>query len=717
MKQVTQNYKTGKLKVEEVPMPVAGEGQILVENKASFISAGTEKMIIELARKSIAGKARERPDLVKKVLEKIKNEGLIRTYKKVMSRLDESIALGYSSAGRVREVGEKVRGIKPGDRVGCAGMGYASHAEFVSVPKNLCVKIPDDVSFRAASSVTVGSIAMQGFRQADARLGETVVVIGLGLIGQITSMIAKAGGCNVVGVDVDPERVEEAKKLGIERSVVRDKDVKSAVQTVSGGVGADSVIITAATDSNDPVVLAGDIARDRATVTAVGDVNLDIPRKVYYEKELNLNLSRSYGPGRYDRDYEEKGLDYPVSYVRWTENRNMKSYLRLLAEEKIGMEDIITHRYSIDEAEKAYEMIMGDEETFTGVVLRYEKGDESKRITLKDRKIDKSAEIKVGFIGAGNFATGVLLPEMKSLGGFEAVGLANRGETKAKDAASKFDYSYAVSDYKELLDDENINTVVVATRHNTHAQIVSEALDKGKHVFVEKPLAMDERELEDVSEAYENGSGCLMVGFNRRFAATTGFIKDKFCGVQKPLTVNYRINAGTVPEDHWIQDPETGGGRIIGEVCHFIDLTGFIVDSEPRRIYALSVSGGEDVVEEDNVSISIEFKDGSLGNILYTAGGDTSAGKERVEVFGSGCYGLIDGFKRAQFLKDGKKEKKGGFLSGQDKGHRSELSAFFDAIREGGSSPILFRDSYLTTLATFRAMESLRSGEPERIEK
>lgn len=789
MRQLIQNLKTGKLSLDDVPTPVLKRGGVLVRNHFSLISAGTDKLMIGLAQKSLAGKAKERPDLVKQVIDKAKRDGIINTFQQVMSRLDSPMPLGYSCAGIVEDVGAEANEFKIGDRVACAGAGYANHAEIVFVPKNLCVKIPENLDFESAAFVTIGAISLQGVRRAELTLGERVAVIGLGLLGQITIQLVKAAGCKVLGIDLEQEKVSLAEKLGADYGIARGSNVQEACEEFSKGVGMDAVIITAATTSNDPIELAGEIARDKGRIVVVGAVKMDVPRKTYYEKELDLRLSRSYGPGRYDKLYEEKGVDYPIGYVRWTEKRNMEEFLSLIACGKVTPRPIITHTFDFEDALKAYDLILGKtQEKYLGVLLRYNQDAklESKVFLreevehaaplhgislhstglLEGKEVEHAAgllegregwqdgrtkeEIQIGLIGAGNFAKGVLLPNLKKIDGVILKAIATATGLSAKDAGEKFGCKYVTSDYQEIISDETIDALIVATRHNLHSRIVVEALQAGKAVFVEKPLALSQEELENVINACcsvvrgfnprttgtpNNGrrsrswtessgfnperTGRVMVGFNRRFSSYAVSIHEFFSNARShpenrersaPLCITYRVNAGFVPKDSWIQDPEEGGGRIIGEVCHFVDFLQYITNSQPMRVFA------ERIADSDNILITINFKDGSLGNIGYFANGDKSFPKERVEIFGNDSVAVIDDFNRGEIITKGKRKKLNGkFLGGQDKGHRAELEAFVQAVKSGDEIPIPFQEIIMTTLTTFKIIESISKGAPVEI--
>jgi predicted dehydrogenase/threonine dehydrogenase-like Zn-dependent dehydrogenase len=707
MKQVLQNYKTGKLELAEVPAPALKSGGILVKNHYSLVSAGTEKAVIEFAKQSLASKARSRPDLAKQVLNKIKTDGLLSTYRAAMQRLDEPVPLGYSCAGEVIEVGRGAEEFVKGDLVACGGGGYASHAEVVFVPKNLVVRIPDNMSMKEAAFVTLGAIAMQGVRRAELTPGEHVAVIGLGLIGQLTVQILQAYGFPVLGLDVSQRQVEKALKLGLqEGAVIGQDDVEKVASVFSDGQGVDAVIITAATKSNEPVELAGRICRDKGQVSAVGDVKMDIPRNIYYEKELDFRISRSYGPGRYDPDYEEKGIDYPIGYVRWTEKRNMEQFLRLISIGHLDVKPMITHIFKIEDALKAYELILENpnKEDFTAVLLEYDPAKEHKPtviLTKGEKRVSGSDVVNVGLIGGGGFAKSTILPNLKKLDKVRIKAVATATGRSAKDIAKKYGCEYATTDYREILHDEDIHLVIIATRHNLHVPLTIEALKRGKNVHVEKPLALNMKQLKAVIEAERDSQGRLIVGFNRRFAIQTSKAKKLFSKRKTPLMIHYRINAGYIPPDHWVHDPVQGGGRIIGEVCHFVDFLQFVTGAAPERVYATKISGSGNVISEDNVNITIDFVDGSRGSILYTALGSKSMPKEYIEIFGNGKNMIINNFKTGSFLS----------LT-QDKGHYGEFKAFIEAILNGKPSPISVADLALTTLVTFKIHESLKQGEP-----
>jgi polar amino acid transport system substrate-binding protein len=731
MKQVIQNFRTGELKVDETPETICRSGGVLVNNVTSLISAGTEKMAIDFAQKSLAGKAKERPDLVRQVIGKLQRDGLMSTINTVKARLDAPLALGYSCAGIVREVGNGAEEFRVGDRVACAGLNYASHAETIFAPKNLAVKIPDGVSFDEAAFVTLGAIALQGVRVAEARLGDAVAVIGLGLLGQLTTQILKAAGCRVIGIDLDPSKIKLTLAHGAEAAVERNSDVEGAVAQFTGGFGVDAVIVTAAADTNDPIELAGAIARDRAVVSMVGAVPMNVPRKIYFEKELQLRLSRSYGPGRYDAQYEERGIDYPIGYVRWTERRNMQEFLRVVAAKAVRLDQLITHQFPIEEAEAAYEIVTGKrKEPYLGILLKYsEQRTAGPKVVALNGK-QKAGQIRIGVIGAGNFAKSVLLPRLSKLPNVSLAGIATATGKNAKAVGEQFNFGFCTTDYREVLAREEIDVAVIATRHDTHAAMVAEAVRAGKTVFVEKPLAISEAGLEEVISAVARKGALreerasapdfapvlapvlapalapVLVGFNRRFSSLSTELKRFFDGVG-PLAITYRVNAGAIPKESWIQQSE-GGGRVLGEVCHFVDYLQFLSGAEPVEVFAYQAAAGA-----DTLSVIVKLSDGSVGAINYFANGDRGFPKERIEVYGGGCVAILDDFRMLETWRDGKRKVTKRLT--QDKGFDQELAAFLDATRGGTLMPIEWRSIVLTTLTTLRIEDALRTGKPEAV--
>jgi predicted dehydrogenase/threonine dehydrogenase-like Zn-dependent dehydrogenase len=714
MKQLLQNLKTGKSTVQDVPVPTPRKGQALVKVEASLVSAGTERMVVEFAEKSLVGKARSRPDLVKQVIDKARREGLANTAQAAFNRLDQPMALGYSSAGTIVALGEAMEGVQVGQRVACAGGGYAVHAEYNVVPRNLLTPLPETVDFESAAFTTLGAIALHGFRLAEPQIGENIAVIGMGLLGLLAAQIATAAGCNVLGIDVDPARITLASSLGL-RAVLREEAVDGAAFTANRGF--DAILICADTSSNDPVELAGAIARDRARVVATGAVGLTFPRKVYYEKEISFINSRSYGPGRYDLNYEEQGNDYPLSYVRWTEGRNFEAVIELMAKGQLNVKPLITHRFDIGEAAQAYEVITGKKkEPFLGVLLTYpvsvEKVESSRVVKFSVPKVQRSKAVTLGVLGAGLFANSVLLPSIKKAGDIELIGIASSGGLHAQHAGKKFGFQYATSEEDQILQDPNINTVAILTRHNTHAELLIKALQAGKHVFVEKPLAINSEQLELISTSLATHlQSLLTVGFNRRFAPLAQQLQSLVSKLQDPKYIHYRINAGAIPLNHWTQDPEVGGGRIIGEGCHFVDFITSLVGAAPVSVTAYALPAGGRY-REDNVSMTFTFPDGSVGIVDYLANGDKSFPKERVEVFCGGQIAVLDDFVSLQTVKDGKKSELKG---AQNKGWVDEWKVFARSIREGGEPPIPYEQLIGVTKATFAAVDSFRRQETIRI--
>lgn len=710
MKQVLQNRKTGRPFVGEVPVPALQRGRVLVRTVASLISAGTERAAVELIGKGLVQEARQRPDLVRAVVAKVKNEGLLNTFASVRDKMAASQSLGYSAAGIVVGVARDVTEFQAGDRVACAGVGFASHAEVLSVPKNLCVHLPEQVSFETGAFGTLGAIALQGVRLAEPTLGESVVVIGLGLVGQLTVQLLKANGCRVFGLDLDPARVSLALELGADRAVVSNQEAPGEIESWTHGRGADAVLITAASDSNEPVELAARVSRLKGRVIVVGMTGLEIPRQPFFSRELKLIISMSYGPGRYDPDYEERGHDYPLPYVRWTEKRNIESFLELVGDGRVDVERLTTHRFRIEEAERAYQLISGNSgEQYLGVVLRYDpEAEVARRVMLNPpssvRKAEKS--IRLGVIGAGGYVPAMLLPHFKNEG-VEFRSIATASGISAHDVGRRFGFACAVSSAEEVLDDADLNLVVIGTRHDLHAELARKALERNKNVFVEKPLALNDEQLESVLEAAGNSTGKLMVGFNRRFSPIARRAEDFFAGRDAPLSILYRVNAGRIPKDHWLQDAQEGGGRIVGEVCHFIDLMECLTAAQPVSVFAESTSGkSSSIIDADSVFITLRFSDGSNGTVAYLSEGDKGLAKERVEIFGNGKVVVLDDFRRATLYKDGREEQV--TLKAQDKGQQALVRLVCASVLEGGPAPIGLQELAATSRATFRALDSLR---------
>lgn len=724
MKQVLQDARTGTIAVEEVPAPQLLPGCVLVRVAASLVSAGTERASSEFAQKNLLQKAKSRPDLVREVISKVQRDGLLSAIQAVRSRLDQPQNPGYSSAGTVIAVGEGVTDIQPGDRVACAGAGFAVHAEIACIPRLLVAKIPapsnGEVSFEEACFATLGAVALHGIRTAEAKLGDVVAVIGLGLLGQLTVQLLKAAGCRVLGMDIDPSRADLARQSGADAVASSAPAFRDLCLENSSGAGVDSVLIAAETASSDPVNLAGSVARDRAIVVAVGTVGMDIERKAYYEKELDFRISRSYGPGRYDAAYEQKGRDYPIGYVRWTETRNMEAFVQLLAERKLDVGSLITHRFSIERAPSAYDLITGrTRQPFLGVVLQYSGESESRTLSLvptrelKPSSSVRTAGVSVGLLGAGGFASSTLIPAMKSAGSVSLVSVCSATGSHAQHAAHKFGFRNCTTDEAEVLADPQINTVVIATRHHLHARQVLAALREGKNVFCEKPLCLTEDDLRTICIAYSEiplaKRPALMVGFNRRFAPMVQRMKLFLQPISEPLALHYRVNAGYLPPDHWVNDRDQGGGRILGEVCHFVDLLSFLTSS-PITEVSVRVLGNSARYSADNLIVSLRLVNGSEGTISYLANGDRSFSKERLEVFGGGSAAVLDDFRHLDLVRNGRKESMHSRWS-QDKGHRAEWAAFAESVANGSDLPISFEEIVASILATIRVDDSAATGQ------
>ena len=704
MKQLLQDIKTGKTEIANVPAPSPTEGQILVRVRASAVSSGTERMVVDFAKSSLLGKARRRPDLVRQVIRKVKRDGLLTAWNAAQGRLEQPMPLGYSCAGVVEKVGEAVDGYARGDKVVCAGAGYANHAEFVAVPENLCARLPtdSDINWEEAAFSTLGAIALQGFRLSNSKLGESVAVLGLGLLGQISAQIAKAAGCKVLGIDLVEERLKTARASGVD-AIIRG-NAESAGTEFTHGRGFDTVLITADSSSNDPIELATTLARDHGTIVVVGNVPLGVSRDAFFRKELTLKVSRSYGPGRYDPSYEEAGIDYPFSFVRWTEQRNLGEFVRLLSTGLLDLGPIITHRLPISSGEKAYGLISESNPNTLGVVLNYpENAPKNSTIQIKENEIGALGD-GIGVLGAGSFATGMMLPLLKNSGA-SLRGIASPSGTHAKSAANSFGFSFASSNSREVIADEQMSTVVILTRHNLHANQVCDALLAGKNVFVEKPLCLSIEELRKIESTVNDTKGILGVGFNRRFAPMTQSLKNAFKNYSGPKAMQIRINAGELPKGHWVADPGQGG-RLLGEGCHFIDWANYIVGSKPISVKAKVL---DDKPGDQDWSLNICYSDGSTADILYTTLGAPEIGKERYEVHGGGISAVLEDFGRLEVFKNGGKHVSRKWFS-VDKGHEQQWRAFYSSVRHGMPAPISWKEIYQTTLTTLIARDSLHKN-------
>ncbi len=717
MKQVLQNLKSGKTEILEVPIPQLKKGNVLVQTAASLVSAGTERNLVSFAEKNLVKKAQSRPDLVKQVIDKARREGLLTAFEATMNRLDQPLSLGYSSCGTVVEAAEDVLDFKPGDRVVCAGGGHAVHAEYGLIPKNLIAHLPDEVDFESGAFATMGSIALNGIRLANPQLGDKVAVVGMGLLGLITAQLVKANGCSVYGMDISPTRVEFARKLGITADT--NEVMLENYLPFTRGKGFDIILICADTPSDETVNLAGQIARDRAHVISLGVVGLNIERKGYYEKELFFQVARSSGPGRYDAAYEEQGHDYPIGYVRWTEGRNLQAFVDLLAAGKIDMHALITHRFAIEDASRAYELITGKlQEPYLGVLLTYpqQSGQRVRKIIFnaEDSASTPDIPLSLGVIGAGNYANAVFLPAVKKTNGIHLTGVSSSSGLSAQQTARKFGFSFASSSNQDILDSEAINTIAILTRHQTHSRFTLEALSRGKHVYCEKPLAIRKTELDEIaSYLKQSAHPYLSVGFNRRFAPMSKAMKEYFRNSAEPFYINYRINAGFIPSDHWLHDPDQGGGRLVGEACHFIDFVCFMANSKPVDVRTVCLPN-EGKYSQDNFQITIQFEDGSVGVVSYLSNGNKRFPKEYVEVFNGGKIGVLNDFRTLELWDEQKTITKKSFLR-QDKGHQASWKAFIDAVQTNSIEPIPYEQLLLNSYTTLACNQALVTGKTVKL--
>lgn len=714
MKQLTQILKSGEMKIQELPSPSLQKGMVLVRNYYSLISAGTEGSTVKTARKGLIGKAKERPQQVKQVLDTLQKVGPVQTYRAVMKKLDAYSPLGYSSAGIILDVGEGVSEFQKGDKVACAGVGYANHAEVISVPVNLCVKLDEKTDLLKASYNALGAIAMQGVRQADLRVGESCGIIGLGLLGQLTAQILNASGVKTFGIDVSQNAVDISNQYSTHKAWIRSADgLSNQIYEMTNCYGVDAVIITAGTSSLDPINFAGEITRKKGKVVVVGAVPTGFERDpYYYKKELDLRMSCSYGPGRYDLNYEEKGIDYPFPYVRWTEKRNMQAFQELIILNKINLDYLTTHQFDLDDAPKAYDMIMNGSEPYLGIVIKYAA---EKEIKFEPIKITDSivGKINIGFIGAGSYAQSHLLPNISRSKNITLKGIITNTGTTSKRVAEKYGFEFCASKKEDILSNTDINTVFIATRHDSHAEYVIEALQNNKNVFVEKPLCLTEIELETIEKVYfskskdENVQLSLMVGFNRRFAPLALEVKKKLAPL--PLSMIYRINSGEIPIDSWIQDSEIGGGRVIGEVCHFIDFLTWINGSLPTTIFASAMKTESN--KNDTVVINISFKNGSVGSINYFSNGSKSLPKEYIEVYQSNTSYIIKDFKELEVWGKSKSTRK---MINQDKGQSTMVHNFIESLKTS-KSLIPSEEIFKVTSATFKVLESIKTSQSIQI--
>ncbi len=730
MKQILQSYSTGKIELADVPVPACSANNALVSNVASLISIGTERSIIELGKKSLLGKARARPDLVKRFIEKAQNEGLVKTFKEALGRLDNPTALGYSCAGTVIKVGSNVHEYAVGDRVACIGAGYASHAEVVSMPSMLCSRIPENVSFAEASFGMLGIISLHGIRCANLSFGASAVVIGLGLLGLLSVQLLRAYGCRVFGLDVDESKLALALKYGAEFATSDKNELKSRVERATNGHGVDAVVITAATKSSEPVNLAIDLSMYRGKIVLVGVADVHPERNELWHKEVQIIVSKSGGPGIFDVFYENKGIDYPYGLVRWTENRNLEEFLRLLSEKRVDVNSLITHRFSIDDALQAYDgFAIGKLKGCIGIVLDYPESKDNADHLIDRIKILKSntwpasgtpRAINLGVIGAGLFGKALLLPQLSKIKDVNLKTLSTSSSANSFHTARKYGFEAGTTDYRLVLDDPQIDAVVILTPHSLHAKMVIEAIEADKHVFVEKPLCTNVEQLGSIIKKFKPISEAaiemphLMVGYNRRFSPHSQRMKEFFSQRSDPMVISYRVNSGFVPINHWVHAEEEGGGRIIGEMCHFVDMMQYLSGSDPDRVFVERTSGNDRTcVNNDNLVTNIKFQDGSVGSIIYSASGDRLFSRERIEIFCEGKSVVCTDFKETVFYSNGKKKRFKGW--NQELGFKEELESFIKSIR-GEIRPLLTPEEIFMSTATVLAIsQSLTNAIPVEV--
>lgn len=707
MKQLVQNLSDGAFSIVDSPTPARPPGFVLVSNHASLISSGTERSTVQAAQASLLGKARQRPDKVQQVLDNIRKEGVLATLQRVREKLDQPATHGYSSAGVVLAADRDERRFRVGDLVACGGVNYAVHAEIVSVPRNLVVRVPDGVPPADASFATVGSIALQGVRRAGVQCGDRVLVIGLGLLGQLTWQLVAHAGAIPIGMDVAAGAVELARQTGLRHACLRgEDDVEAVCAQLTEGHGVDAVIVTAAAKSRDPLLLAGAVSRERGRIVVVGAVPIDIPREPFYRKELDIVVSRSYGPGRYDPSYEEGGQDYPYGHVRWTEGRNMSAFLEAVACGGVRVAPLITHRFPIERAADAYDIVSGRRrEPHVGLVLEYSGRPDLRALVPVSTVTTPAVQGRPGiaFIGAGSFARGSLLPHVRDRHDVNRVAVVTARGFTAIDAARKFGFAAAGTDAGTIIDDPRVHALFIATRHDQHAALTARALRAGKHVFVEKPLAVDEGQLGEVLAARQESAAIVQVGFNRRFSPLAVALRDTLGAASAPVQATYRVNAGPLPADHWLLDPRLGGGRVIGEGCHFVDLLSFLCGEDPVAVHA-SRFGAE---AEGATTITLEFANGSVGVIVYQANASARVAKERLEAFAGGRGGVLDDWRSVELFEG--RDRRVIKARGQAKGYAEEIAAFLSSLR-GGAPAIPFGNLVATTAATFAALRSIVEG-------
>jgi predicted dehydrogenase/threonine dehydrogenase-like Zn-dependent dehydrogenase len=701
MKQIIQDLKKGNTILEEIPAPLVRKGHLLIRTHRSLVSLGTEKMLVEFGKGNLISKAKQQPEKVKQVLDKIKTEGLLPTLEAVFNKLDEPLPLGYCNAGEVIAVGEGVSGFNIGDRVASNG----HHAEIVCVPKNLVAKIPDNVNYDEACFTVVGSIGLQGIRLANPTLGENVVVIGLGLIGLITVELLIANGCNVIGFDFDPNKVSIANKMGAKAFVAATNDVVKTVESLTDGIGADVVLITASTKSNDVISQAANMSRKRGRIVLVGVVGLDIQRNDFYKKELSFQVSSSYGPGRYDEEYELKGIDYPIAFVRWTEKRNFETILQAISKQQLHVSQLITEKVALENYQQIYSQLGG---ASIASILEYPDIIDHKvtKVAVKSFST-KPANGIIGIIGAGNFTKMTVMPALKASGAHYKY-ISSAGGLTAKSLANKYGFEYSTTDYKQILQDAEVDLVMITTRHNMHAPMLIESLENGKNVFVEKPIAINRESLEQIIETYHNLKVPLSVsvGFNRRFSPIAQKAKKLLGESTSSINMIATMNAGFIPADVWVQDMQTGGGRIIGEACHFIDLMIYFSGSKVKSV-SMSALGQQPSENTDNAIITLKFENGSQGVINYFSNGSKSYPKERIEIYSQGRTLVLDNFRK---LTGYGFKGFSSYSKSIDKGHKNQFSLLIKQVKEGGLPLIPFDELINTTKTTFAALQSLQES-------
>lgn len=698
MKQIIQSFKTGNTKLEDVPVPQVRKGSLLIRSTCSLVSAGTEKMLVEFGKSNLVSKALQQPEKVNQVIDKIKTDGLLSTIDSVFNKLEQPIPLGYCNVGKVIEVGEGVQGFAIGDRV----ISNGPHAEYVCIPQNLVAHIPETVSDEEAAFTVIGAIGLQSIRLLSPAIGETVVVIGLGLIGLITAQLLVANGCKVIGVDVANDKLQMAEQWGIIPFNSKEGNIIKFIEEQTHGVGADGVIITASAKSDEIISQAAKISRKRGKIILVGVIGLEINRSDFYEKELTFQVSCSYGPGRYDDNYEQRGIDYPLAFVRWTEKRNFEAVLQCLATGKLHVTPMISEVIPISEFESIYDHL--SEGKSIASILKYDEQEKEvlHTISINKNKFEKGTGV-VGIIGAGNFTKMTMLPALKKTGaGIKYI--ASAGGLNAVSLAKKHQIQNATTDYKQILADEEVDLIMITTRHNAHSRMIIESLEAGKHVFVEKPLTIEVDDMPKIIKAYNESNKTLTVGFNRRFSPHATRLKDSLG--RGMMNVVATMNAGFIPENSWVHDMKVGGGRIIGEACHFIDLISFLTGSQ---VHAVCINAMENNPSEntDNATIMLKYQNGSTGTIHYFANGSKKYPKERIEVYTQERTATIENWHVSKTYGF---TNYGGYKSSQDKGHHRQFALLMESIRKGGTSLIPFESLVNTTMASFAAIESLKTG-------